>query len=274
MASPAVLAPETIEVRNLHFDLPADMPRYWYDGDPARTHFMNALSSTFPAGEAFFVRSVQHFRDQIHDSALRERIRGFSGQEGVHSREHQRHVDILVAQGYPGILWLNRLADRELRFYNRFVPLYSLAVTAALEHLTAIMARQALSDPDYWASPMPENMARLWQWHAIEEAEHKAVAFDVFEEVSGSYSWRVVAMLTATMSLLGDNFSRWLYATFKDGNAINPRIWRDTASFLWGKKGLYRRLIPDYVRWYRRGFHPSQQDDQALILASREKLAI
>ena len=274
MASPALPASKTIEVRNLHFDLSAEMPRYWYDGDPARTHFMNALSSTFPAGEGFFVRSVQHFRNQIDDSALRERIRGFAGQEGVHSREHQGHVDILVAQGYPGFLRFSWFADRELRFFNRFAPLYSLALTAALEHVTAIMARQALSDPDYWASPMPPDMARLWQWHAIEEAEHKAVAFDVFEEVSGSYAWRVVAMLSGTMSLLADNFSRWLYATCKDGNALNPRIWRDTAIFLWGKKGIYRRLIPDYLRWYRRGFHPAEQDDQALILASREKLAI
>ena len=263
-----------IRVRNLRFGISEQTPRNWYDGDPAKTHFMNALSSTFPAGEAFFVRSVQHFRDRIDDPDLLEQVRGFSGQEGVHSREHDSHVALLVAKGYPGIEAINRQADREMRFWNRRAPTFSLALTAALEHLTAIMARQALSDPNYWAGSMHPDMAPLWQWHAMEEAEHKAVAFDVLERVSGSYRLRVLAMLFASFGLLLDSFVRWTYFMFKDGCLLDPKMWSGTFRFLWARDGLYRVLIPDYVRWYRRDFHPWQQDDQPLIDACRTHLAI
>ena len=257
----------SIRVRNLRFGISEQTPRYWYDGDPAKTHFMNSLSSTFPAGEAFFVRSVQHFRERIEDADLRAQVRGFSGQEGVHSREHDRHVALLVAQGYPGIEAINRQADREMRFWNRRAPRFALATTAALEHLTAIMARQALSDPDYWAGSMHPDMAPLWQWHAMEEAEHKAVAFDVLARVSGSYPLRVIAMLFASLGLLTDNLVRFGYLTAKDGNFFSWRIWRDCWRFVWGRRGMYRLLVPDYLRWYRRDFHPWQQDDRPLIEA-------
>ncbi len=263
-----------IPVRHPEFALSERTPRYWYAGDPAKTHFMNALSTTFPAGEAFFVRSVQHFRDQVDDPELQEQIRGFSGQEGIHSREHDRHVKLLVGQGYPWIEKLNGHADREMRFWNRHAPKFALATTAALEHLTAIMAHRALADPDYWAGPMHPDMAPLWQWHAMEEAEHKAVAFDVLQTVSGSYALRVVGMLLASFGLLFDSFLRWTYFTAKDGRLADLRVWLRTARFLWGRDGLYRVLIRDYLGWYRRDFHPWQRDDQPLIDACRERLAV
>jgi predicted metal-dependent hydrolase len=169
---------------------------------------------------------------------------------------------------------MNEMEARETRFWNRHAPRFALASTAALEHLTAIMARRALAEPDYWAEPMHEDMAALWQWHAMEEAEHKSVAFDVFQKVSGSYALRVVAMLFATFGLLTDNFIRWCYFLSRDGLITDRRQWVDTFRFLWGSNGLYRRTIPDYLRWYRRDFHPWQQDDQPLIDACRSRLAI
>jgi predicted metal-dependent hydrolase len=182
-------------------------------------------------------------------------------------------VDLLVQQGYPTIARFNDAADRQMRWANRHLPLWTLAETAALEHLTAIMARRGLSDPDYWASPMHEDMAPIWQWHAMEEAEHKSVAFDVFQQVSGSYPLRIVAMIAATLGLAFDNFIRWVYFTKRDGNLGKLKLWRDTWSFVMGSKGLYRQLIPDYVRWFRRDFHPDQQDDTALIEACQARLA-
>jgi predicted metal-dependent hydrolase len=263
-----------IPVRDLRFGLSERTPRYWFDGDPAKTHVMNALSTTFPEGEAFFVRSVLHYQGRVDDEALRARIRGFAGQEGMHSREHDAHVELLVDQGYPGVRTFNRMEERETRFWNRRAPLFALATTAALEHLTAIMARRALSEPDYWAGPMHPDMARMWQWHAMEEAEHKSVAFDVLRIVSGSWLLRIVAMLFATFGLLMDTLVRWLYFTAKDGNLLRPGLWADATRFLWGRGGLYRSLIPDYVKWYRRDFHPDQDDDRTRIAACRERLAI
>ena len=264
----------SITIRHPRFGLDEHTPRYWYGGDPAKTHLMNALSTTFPEGEAFFVRSVQHYRDQIDDPELRDQIRSFGGQEGVHAHEHDKHVKILVEQGYRWIPVLNQHAAREMAFYNRHLPRFALALTAALEHLTAIMAHRALADPEYWAAPMHPDMAALWQWHAMEEAEHKSVAFDVLARVSGSYPLRVLAMLVASLGLLTDSLVRWIYFTAKDGQLANPGRWLTTFRFLWGRNGMYRSLIPAYLCWYRREFHPWQQDDQSLIEACRDRLAV
>ena len=261
-------------MRHPDFDVSEKTPRYWYAGDPGRTHFMNALSTTFPEGEAFFVRSVMHYRSAIEDPVLLDQVRRFAGQEGVHGHEHGAHVKLLVEQGYPWIKKLNQQEARETRFWNRNAPLFALATTAALEHITAILARRALRDPSYWGESMHPDMAPLWQWHALEEAEHKAVAFDVLTLVSGSHRLRVGAMLFATFGLLTDNFVRWIYFMIRDRLIFKPQLWRDTARFLWGRDGFYRALIPDYLRWYRRDFHPWEEDDRPLIDACLARLAL
>jgi hypothetical protein len=260
----------SIEVRNIEFGLSEAMPRYWFDGDPAKTHFMNALSTTFPDGEAFFVRAVLHYRDRIDSPELKAQIARFAGQEGTHAREHAAHVDLLVKQGYPALVKINAEADRQGRWMNRKLPLFSLASTAALEHLTAIMANRALRDPAYWREPMHPEIAPLWQWHAIEEAEHKAVAFDVLQQVSRSHALRAVALVFAAASLWADNLVRFAYFTWKDGIAFQPRTWWTMLRFVWGPGGLYGSLWRDFFAWFRPGFHPWQQDNQALI---EERLA-
>src|SRR3546814_19495827 len=52
-----------IEKRDLKFGRETPPPRWWHSGDPGRTAFFNALSSTFPVGETFFMTSVRHYRE-------------------------------------------------------------------------------------------------------------------------------------------------------------------------------------------------------------------
>jgi predicted metal-dependent hydrolase len=63
----------------------ADVPRHFAgDGDLISSHLTAALSSVFPDGEDFFVRSVRHYRDRVDDPALKRDVAGFIGQEAVH----------------------------------------------------------------------------------------------------------------------------------------------------------------------------------------------
>ena len=64
------------------------------------THIANGVNLLFPAGERFFVRSVKHYLDRIEDEHLKERVRGFFGQEGRHAKEHDVFNRILEEQGY------------------------------------------------------------------------------------------------------------------------------------------------------------------------------
>lgn len=263
-----------LEVRRPSLALGPDVPRYWYGGDPFATHCLNALSSLFPDGEAFFVRSVQRYRERIADPELARAIRGFAGQEGQHSHQHDLHLTLLEAQGYRALARLNRLAARGMRFENRHFPRWSLAATAAVEHLTALLARRILENGSRFTAPMDPRMAALWRWHALEEAEHKAVAFDVLREVAPSFLLRALALVVATAALLFETLFRASYMLWRDGLLFRRDTWSSARRFLAGPGGLFRGHGPAYRAWFRRGFHPTQIDDRALVATWRERLPL
>ena len=263
-----------IPVRRPALEISSELPRYWYGGNAFATHYLDALSSVFPDGEAFFVRSVLHYRDRIDDPALRVAIQGFAGQEAQHSHQHDRHLAVLSAQGYGALARANRVADRIMRHANRLAPRFSLASTAALEHLTALLARRILCDGGRFTRPMDPRMAALWRWHALEEAEHKAVAFDVLRQVAPSYLLRVVALVVNAASLFVEILARTGYMLWKDGELARADTWRDGWKFLFAREGLLRGLGPEFRAWFRRDFHPSQIDDAPLIAEWRDRVAI
>jgi predicted metal-dependent hydrolase len=239
--------------------------RHWYGGDPFATRFLDALSSTFPIGEAFFVRAVMRYRDRVTDPALLDRIRGFAGQEAQHSRLHDEHLALLLAEGHPVIAFRNRMIDRILRFQNRNAPKLSLATTAALEHLTAILARQMLEDDAKRTVPMDPAIAPLWRWHALEESEHKAVAYDVLATVAPGRGHRIAGMALATFFLAFESLLRTAVMLRTDGLLFDRRTWSQGLRFLFGADGLLRGTGPAYRAWYARDFHPDDVDDEALV---------
>ena len=263
-----------ISVRRPHLEISSALPRYWYGGNAFATHYLDALSSVFPDGEAFFVRSVQRYRDAIEDPELRRAIQGFAGQEAQHSHQHDRHLELLDAHGYGALVRANRAADKIMRLTNRWAPRFSLASTAALEHLTALLARRILCDGGRFTQPMDPRMAALWRWHALEEAEHKSVAFDVLKRVAPSYPLRVIALVVNAVSLFFEMLARTAYMLWKDGELARPESWSDGHRFLFGREGLLRGLGPEFRAWFRRDFHPSQIDDGPLIAEWHERAAI
>jgi predicted metal-dependent hydrolase len=270
-AAPDAL-PHAPKVRRPALGIDGEIPRVWHGAGPFATYFLNALSSVFPDGETFFVKSVQQYRDQIHDPELQRAIRGFAGQEAQHSHQHDRHLELLRAQGYGGLLTRNRLSRWFMDQSLRFLPRHSLVTTAALEHLTAILARQLLSQPGQFTDPMHAEMARLWQWHAVEEAEHKAVAYDVMQQVGIGHAARVAVLLVTTLGLLGETLERMTYMMRKDRRLFDRAMWREGLRFLWGHGGLLRGIGHDYREWFRRDFHPNDVDD-APLLARTQLLA-
>jgi uncharacterized protein len=192
--------------RDLDVDF-AQVPRHWMANNPTATAISNGVNLLFPHGERFFVRSVKHFLDRIDDPVLRAAIKGFFGQEGRHAHAHDRFNAILRAQGFE--------VDRFLDSYKRLSswleahtpPRLNLAVTAAAEHFTAILAEGAFTRRMLDAAA-PE-MRALLAWHAAEELEHKAVAFDVLRAVDPSYVLRIAGLIYATVTLGGF----WLWAT-------------------------------------------------------------
>ena len=255
-----------IRARNIDFGLESSLPRHWHGGDPFITHFFNGLSLMFPEGEHFFMDSVRRYQERITDPKLREEVRGFLGQEGIHAREHRHYNEMLAAQGYPA-----EKMEKWLRVglvLDRMWPAkWQLALTCALEHFTAIFADVVLRDSRMFAGAEPA-MARMWRWHALEETEHKAVAFDVYRAVApglGGYLRRIAVMIYATVMFSLQIFIHQTWLVAHDGMLWNVRARKPSFRYFWKSPGLLRKGLRHYVLYYRRDFHPWQIDNADLV---------
>jgi uncharacterized protein len=226
----------------------------------------------FPDGEDFFVRSVRHFRAQVTDPDLRRQVSGFIGQESVHGREHRVFNDRLDELGYPTKRF-ERITKRSLLALERIAPAkVNLAVTAALEHFTATLAELLLTNAEAQALFGHQGVKNLYLWHALEEAEHKAVAFDVYKAVGGSERMRVWTMnltrygfvtgaaLQIAISLLGDG------ATYRPGNL--RRSWRTFRRSPFVSRELWQQLKV----YDRPDFHPDDNNTDELVARYRDEL--
>lgn len=275
------LCAREIVPRNLHFQL-ANSPHdetaqrpYWYAGKPGITAFFDGLSIMFPPGERFFIRTVKNFQDQVTDPGLKRDIAAFTAQEHLHTREHVDYNTRLERLGFPAKDLEDKLAKRIAWAEATFPKKRQLAITCALEHFTAILAHQMLSDPDAFEAS-DTTYKQLWFWHAYEETEHKAVAFDVLKSVSGGlagYLLRIRAMLFATM-IFNIRIARHSFSLLKaKKNHTSWTAWKDLFGFLFIKPGLLRRAAGSYFAYFKPGFHPWQIDDRHLLERYRQEFA-
>ena len=275
MAKSATPADLQIKPRDLHINREAATPRWWFSGDPFGTAVMNALSLTFPDGERFFIQSVKRFAKDAPPHLAAD-IRAFTVQEGAHTREHMAFNAITARAGYETAA-IEAYVTERLGGARARPPLAQLAATMALEHFTAAFAHRLLADPDL-LKDSPPDLARLWRWHAIEEIEHKGVAYDVFlhatRDMSPLKRWRLRrwAMLLTTLLFTKTVHETSLMLLKQDG-VVGLRARLGLFRWLWLKPGLYRRMIGDYFAFYRPDFHPWQVDDRDLIAEAEMGLA-
>jgi predicted metal-dependent hydrolase len=264
-----MIATSPIVRRDLHFDFPVDLPRYWLDNNPHKTRFLDALSLMFPDGERFFMDSVRAFRKDVADDAvLSAQVAGFIGQEAMHTREHLAYNQWLENQGVPANALMQFLRDFQNRRTRQLHPIGQLAVTICLEHFTAMLADQLLRHDAILKGADPR-MADMWRWHALEETEHKAVAFDVFARVGGTpfkrYLRRCRAMLLVT-PLFTCHIWYFIFQLCKaDGTAGDWRGWLGLLRFMFVSPAPISRIAGQWLAWFVPGYHPWQHDNRALI---------
>jgi predicted metal-dependent hydrolase len=265
---------EAVPMRQPSFDeWVAQLPKYFANGDMMMSHILAVLSSTFPEGEDFFVRSVKAVRDQITDPKLLADVDGFIGQEQMHGQEHRILNERLAEYGYPtrgigayvkGLYWVRE------RIQTKTV---NLAFTAALEHYTATLAELLLTTEEARQAVGSRGARDLLLWHALEEAEHKAVAFDVYKAVGGGEFTRILVMWLTHLLFVGETTIMGAISVLKD-----PNTWLHPAEFL---KSLARlpkspfltmRAPKMLYRYHRVGFHPNDNDTSQLVAEWRERL--
>jgi predicted metal-dependent hydrolase len=264
-----------ITPRDLTFGEGAAHERHWLAGDPVATAFYNALSATFPLGERFFMDSVRRY-GHLAGPPLDGQIAAFLAQEAVHSREHLLFNSQVAGHGYDVAAMEARTRAR-IAFVKTRPPIAQLAATVALEHFTAILAHAVLADPRHFEGVAPEARA-LWRWHAMEEIEHKSVAFDTFCAASRDmpairrWALRTTAMAFATVLLFSNVFAS-MGSMFRTDGIDRIATWGRVMGFLFGRPGILRQALPSYLGYYAPGFHPWMNDDRALIVDLERTLA-
>ena len=258
-----------ITPRDRRFGRETPVPRLWHGGRIEATAIYNALSTTFPRGEAFFVESVRAFREGAPEK-LAEEIRGFTTQEAIHSREHDAFNKRAADAGYD-LSKLEAQVEKRLAVTKGKPPIVSLAATMALEHFTAILAHQLLADPRHLAGAETE-AADLWRWHAVEEIEHKGVAYDTWLYATRHWPrgkrWKVKAkvMLYITRNFVVDRTAGALELMRQDG-LTGVSAWTKLLWYLWARPGMFRKIAGAWGKFFLPGFHPWNEDDRALLRA-------
>src|SRR5947209_1462483 len=257
----------SITPRDRRFGRETATPRLWHGGRIEATAIYNALSTTFPAGEAFFVESVRAFREGAPPK-LTEEIKGFTTQEARHSPEHDAFNKRATRAGYD-LSKLERRVEWRLSITRSKPPVVSLAATMALEHFTAILAHQLLANPRHLQAAEAET-ADLWRWHAVEEIEHKGVAYDTWLFATRQWPrwkrWKVKAkvMLYVTRNFVVDRTAGALELMRQDG-VSGLGAWSRLLWYLWVYPGMFRKIAGAWLKFFMPGFHPWNQDDRDLL---------
>jgi len=263
-----------ITPRDVDFDLDASRARDWLDRSQEKTLFLNALSILFPPGERFFIASVLANRAAVSDPVLKDQIKAFCTQEGFHTREHIAYNRALTS--FVDAEKLDRELTAFLAWVKKTLPKGDpLLVTCALEHFTAILAHALLMDPAE-LSGAEARYEQMWTWHALEECEHKAVAFDVFRAaMPGPVAEirRMLVMATTTVVFLGFIAKHVLVLMKAQGLLFRPASWAKLLWYVFGNPGILRRIAVPWARYFKPGFHPNDLDDRDALARTRTLVA-
>ncbi|MGV0635000.1 metal-dependent hydrolase [Mycolicibacillus trivialis] len=265
------------KVRRIRFRFgdPKPMRRHYVEGDIVMSHLTSLLSAVFPPGEESFIRSVRRFSEQITDPGLKKRVAGFIGQESVHGQEHRRLNEKLIEMGYPMVRLFTFGHDTRrqrlmLGIENRIPAYVHLAGTAAAEHYTATLAARVLGD-EMQAIPGDPEVWNLLNWHAVEELEHKSVAFDVYRSVGGP-EWIRIGVMAGMYTLTIPVVTGGVILSM----TTDPTAWRPFTALrqTWGvfRGPLVKGLLAELRPYMRPGFHPDDIDTDALVERWRREL--
>lgn len=267
--------PRDIIPRDLRFDIPGNATRRWFADDLVKTATIDGLSIFLPEGERFFIRALKHYANKLDDKTLAKEINGYAVQEAFHTREHESYNKAMASLGYP-VARMEKIVGKALGIPMR--PIDRLAVTCAIEHLTATFSTATLRYDEMLEGAHPA-YRRLWTWHALEELEHKAVALDVLAAATRDMSgfkryWLRIAMMNATVIPFLIIFLRNVRLYVRaDGEKTGPRFWWRFLKVMFGRPGYLRLSLGPFFSYYKPGFDPKNVDDSDLVAKGRAWLA-
>ena len=255
--------------RDIQFNLPADKIMNWHsDAGDIFTALLNTFSIVLPVGERFFIDAVRAHRDMITDPDLKKAVTAFIGQEAMHGREHEAYNAALFARSPIAPKFEQLVSDIFVLLKKYLPPHMWLSGTIALEHFTALLADSLLTEPRLFEGADPDFEA-IWRWHALEETEHKAVAFDVWDTVKGrglvAYGERSLGLVIATVLFWGLVIPTFLIMLKDERKLTDLKGWRKFYRYTFGDIGALRIQLINYIDYFRPNFHPWDHDNRRCL---------
>ena len=250
-----------IEVRKIPFDF-TDIPPVWHPTNYEWSHMVNGASLTMPHLEPFLNRTMREALTLIDDVNLKKDVDAFIRQEAQHFTNHRRYNEMLQANGYT------ELADVEKTFEATYQALdkrsleWRLAYTAGFETMTMGVTEWLINHRQELFQNANSTVASFVLWHMIEETEHKSVAIDVYQAISGKYWLRIVGLIWGSFHV--GLLSRRAYRVMmqRDGKWYNL----PTRLRLWSMIGrFFLRTGRAMVRALKPSYHPENVKDPAWV---------
>lgn len=255
-----------ITVRKPQFQFNDDVPKHWIQDAPFRTHLCNSFTLLFPTGEKFFIRSLQKFVPQISDTQLLQDAKLFIRQEAQHALEHDKFLTNLREQGYDIDKTLRLVEDVITEFVeNKTSAEFRLALTAGFEHLTSLLAEIGLEE-NFFEKAHPQ-MKALFEWHAIEEIEHRSVAFDVLQNFDANYIRRIAGLMSAYLILSGLTGYVTANLLWQDRLLLKRKTIKEALDVFILENRLLPKAMGIFARYLRPRFHPGEQAHLETLIA-------
>ena len=273
-----IAAPSLHKIVRRNVVIPFDKSKkfsFYYEDNLVVTSLFVVLSAMFPPGEMFFIESIRNVRDQIKDEKLREDIRNFIAQEAFHSREHQSLNEHLIHSDYPEVIEIEAKTKARLDEFRKLPKVEQLAATVVMEHYTATLARLLLTDP-LIKQRTTQDSRNLWEWHALEELEHKSVAFDVLNAIGANTTKnRRIALSRVTKLLSPVLFHYWIKILRRSDIQFSLRELKDGVYLGFGginRVGIITKAMVEMLDVRDRDFNPLHMQTEQLEAEYREKL--
>ncbi|AXY56730.1 metal-dependent hydrolase [Acinetobacter chinensis] len=260
--------------RDIRFDLPADRIADWHtSAGPIFTALLNTFSIVLPIGERFFIDAVRAHRDLVEDPELKKAVTAFIGQEAMHGREHEDYNRALFERNSIAPQFESFVLDVFGLMKKHLPASYWLSATIALEHFTALLADSVLQIPELFEGA-EEHYANIWRWHAFEETEHKAVAYDVWNTAMGqgiyAYLLRSFGLVAATVVFWGFVLPVFTKIVMDEKKLTDLSAWRKAYRYTFGEVGALRKQLGNYIDYFRPNYHPWDHDNRAQMLALQD----
>lgn len=248
----------SIKVRKINLNFPEDIERYWLGNSPFKTHLLNSLTLLLPDVEQYLIRHVNQRLKSIDNTQLFQDAKAFIGQEGQHARQHTKFWHNLRASGYRIDSYLHGLRVILFKIFSaRLSNELNLAIGAGLEHLTTLFAEFAL-ERDFLKEAEP-NLKQLFEWHGLEEIEHKSVVFDVLKQANASYLLRLVGLVISHLFVLGFLNLGLAMLLYQDRKLLERKVWEEMLQFWLLEEKVLVRVLYNALDYCYKDFHPSRQ---------------